>query len=221
MTRDRSVIRTVLWWVWSLVREVIERLVGIDIGHTEGSDEEKGNPRPKHSQSLLRVLLIGILLLVFPAVGLSGWQIVKDFLRKKEVHKMQDDVKSMESALAKLETIQQNRNSNDKFELVYQDKTSGEKVAVDLWIDGRLAYRKFYRNQRLIARDTFSYEGKQPSGKTREYLQRNVVVLVDEFTQGGELKSKRYYENGQEGNCRKYLREFRSPLPPSAIVFYR
>lgn len=166
---------------------------------------------------LFRVLALVILALVCPHIARGCLQILRNWRDERIVHAMQDRVKSMEDSLSTLQGVRADRDGGLYTEIVYRDRVTRQHVVIDRWEAGRLAYRNYFREGHLVARDTFHYEKAMPTGKTREYLVGPRRVLVDEFTQAGVLISKRYCPNGEEGKCQTFVRYFISPLPPSPL----
>jgi hypothetical protein len=95
---------------------------------------------------------------------------------------------------------------------------SGARAAVDVRaaVDGveRLKWRNFYKNNKLIARDEFIYEGAIQR-KIRYYLDDDQrAVLIDYFDgDKGTLTKKLFCPNGSEP-CETRIVEMLSPFPP-------
>jgi hypothetical protein len=104
----------------------------------------------------------------------------------------------------------------------YRDPVTGIVAAKDEWSAGHLVRRNFYRNDHLIARDEFTYSNDIPREKRRLYLDAEQrIFLEDEFTQDGNLVSKRYCAQGKESGCERRVVEMMSPLPPIWVMVYR
>jgi hypothetical protein len=161
-------------------------------------------------------------------VFVMGWAVVPTVLRflgemerERNVHVLQDRVSTIErrpiQSLLRLSA----HVSGLGREVQYADPTTHEKVMADVWEEGRLTFRNYFDQGKMLSRDSFLYDSSRPSGKKREYFDNGVRVLVEEFSQTGVLLSKHHCRKDDPNDCRDYMRDFRSPLPPSGYVFYR
>lgn len=202
----------------------------------------KRRPRRKSSPSWVKVVFTGLLEKLFgPTRGLSlktvlatllsyvviiavlptGWKLVIEVVRERNVHSLQDKVSAIELRLnSPLVTTDLPKASGFR-ELLSFDVTTHEKVCADEWKDGRLSYRTYFTRGQILARDIFIYKGDMLSAKRREYFDDGAKVMIEEFSQTGLLLTKRHFEKHDPGNYRDYMRDFRSPLPPAAYAFYR
>lgn len=104
----------------------------------------------------------------------------------------------------------------------YSDPITKQHVLTDVWGDGKLTWRNFYQDNRLIARDVFRYTNGFVTEKIRYYMDtKQRIFLIDHFTQDGLLTKKRHCRDGPERPCDVHIDDMRSPLPPPQIMFYR
>jgi hypothetical protein len=149
--------------------------------------------------------------------------LIKSFIelkREKDVHTMQNQVLKLEERIKKLRSTIAISEAN-YLEVRYVDRGSNEKVVSDIWENGRLNYRNYFVCGNIVARDIFFYENDKSNGKMREYFDNNAKVMTEKFSATGILLEKHHCLKNDPGNCRNYVRDLRSPLPPAAYAFYR
>lgn len=172
---------------------------------------------PRSWRWSLRGLAYASLLIVAISMGLA---IVSDSARVRDqaaMRKLQEHMQDIDVR------VQGHAPPSRDGEYEYDDPATGRRMATDKWEGGRLAYRWFYEQDRLIARDTFSYgDADVVIEKTREYISpARHAFLTDWFTPGGALRRKCAELRGEREPCTDLVDDLRSPLPPSWTMYYR
>jgi hypothetical protein len=204
---DGSVNGSVWKWIREILTGVIERLTG-------------GTPGKK-KRSLRNVFIITALSLIVPATFPIILKLVMELKREHDVHKMQDAVTQLEKTVEAACTSITVSESKQFRNCDYIEKATGEKIVSDVWEEGQLNYRNFFAHGKIVCRDCFHYKDGKAIGKRREYFDNGVKVMTEEFSQTGVLLSKRHCSKTEPGDCRDYMRDYRSPLPPGSYAFYR
>lgn len=190
-------------WMGDIALGVLERIIG-----------------PFKGRSLRSVLAIAILTMLITTTIPLVINILREIIRERDVHTMQDQVLKLEARYKKLQTIIAGSEAYYR-EVHYVDRESDEKVVSDIWENGRLNYRNYFVHGNIVARDIFLYQNDKSKGKKREYFDNNTRVMIEDFSATGILLNKHHCLKNDPGNCRDYVRELRSPLPPVAYAFYR
>lgn len=99
-------------------------------------------------------------------------------------------------------------------ERTYFDPRTGEHIATDVWADGVLVFRMFYRDGVVIARDQLvTIPNQSFRGKERAYQNRDrEVFLYDTFRADGWLHAKLHCPNGTRSTCIRKWDHMHSPI---------
>lgn len=172
--------------------------------------------RPKFPLAI--IFLISILILSLPLIARAIYVAV---LQKDTITDLRLTQRSIQKIDRNInaETVKKNLSFIDG-DREYYDPNTGERIAKDVWENGRLKWRDYYPGDNLIARDVFQYSIGEVTGKVRYHLKHNKRFLVDYFTQDGKLIRKEHYLPGRD-RPDVYFDDMQSPLPPPGIVFYR
>jgi hypothetical protein len=160
----------------------------------------------------LRVIPVAVISLLFSVLLVrTGVNVINERPRLEALKRMQANIQSMDEEINDGHVV----SSSCTPETANYD-LSGARTAVDVRsaVDGveRLKWRKFYKSNKLVARDEFIYEGAIQQ-KIRYYLDDDQrAILVDYFDGKGTLRKKLSCPNGSEP-CETRIVEMLSAFP--------
>jgi hypothetical protein len=180
-------------------------------------------PSERPRRKGLRLRVVGLAVLVFVLlvpIGNVVYPLLVAGNRLEAARVVQRSVEELERRVRSLTGSSAPMPDGERY---YVDPSSGEHLATDVWSGGRLTWRDFFRDGKLIARDKFNYAGDTVTGKTRMHLDaEGRAIIIDSHAQSGALIEKKLdCSTADIQACEPRYDILSSPLPPPGLLFYR